>query len=135
MERRGPRPSASTQDATLPGLPSKGRTRTWGTRRLFPAAQGREILQGSRLPGNIVIASECEECGVERIAKARAKVAPAPCRQSRARPALAGGRDARRTAAGTAELQIITLPHHSPRSHDPRHFFRLPAMQASERRI
>src|SRR5437660_6680855 len=65
----------------------------------------------------------------------RAKLAPASCRQSRARPALAGGRDARRTAAGTAALQIIRLPCHSPRSHDPRHFFRLPALQTPERRI
>ena len=28
---------------------------------MFPATQVREILQGSRLPGNIVIASECSD--------------------------------------------------------------------------
>ena len=49
-----------------------------------------------------------------RVWSCYAKVAPASCRQSPARPALGGGRDARRTAAGTAALQIIRGLHSGP---------------------
>ena len=112
MERRGPRPSASTQDATLPGLPSKERTRTWGTRRLFPpAAQVREILQGSRLPGNIVIASDCEECGgrnCKGASESSAGILPAVASASRARRRARRSPDSRRD--GGATNYTVTLP-------------------------
>src|SRR5215469_10365366 len=52
-----------------PRLASKERKRTWGTRRLFLAAQVREILQG------FAIAVKHRDCQRMR----RMKVAPASC--------------------------------------------------------